>query len=233
MVVAILILTSPALAFGADKYPVKMTAVFTKGKSEILHKSDEMYHNGDYDCTRGDVNNAPECHTILEWAQMDALAGTPDTVVFTLADGSQVGVHGPTMRKINGFVECHPGTSIIFCDLFFEFLERQQVSMTKTSKYGQIEFISAEEHAAAIEARHRELFGDGNTMTLYVRYKLKGKPKDGFQRIELDKSSCVTDEHGTNQCAGVLEILNPRGSGYMIGDRVAPSITSQDASASH
>jgi len=207
-------------AFAGDKYPLTMTAVFTKGKSVLLHKPDEMYHSGDYDCTRGDEHNAPECHTTLEWAEMDSLAGAPDTLVFTLSDGSQVGVHSPTIHKIKGFIECNAGTPIIFCDLFFEFLERQQVKSSRTSKYGQTEFISAEEHAAATEARNHQLFGDGNTMTLSFRYKLKGKPKDDFQRIEIDKSSCVTNEDGVNHCAGVLDILNPRGNGYVIGDKI-------------
>ncbi len=196
-----------------------MTAVFTKGKIAPLHKPDEMYHAGDYDCTRGDENNAPECHTLTEWAQLDAIGGTPDTVVFTLADGSQVGVQSISIHKIPGFVACGAGTPVIFCNLYFEFLNRQQVSPERRSKYGQTESLSSEEYGAAVRAREKELFGNGNTMTLVFRYKLKGKAKEGFQRIEIDKSSCV-QEDGVNYCAPVLDVLNAQGNGYLVGDKV-------------
>src|SRR5438067_4707866 len=150
-----------------------MTAVFTEGKSVLLHNSGEMYHVGDYDCAPGDEHNAPECHTILEWAEMDSLAGIPDTILFTLADGSQVGVSSSTIHKIPGYIECSPGASIIFCNLYFEFLGRQQIVPLRKSKYGQTEYLSGAEYTAASEARHLELFGGGNTMTLTFRYKLK------------------------------------------------------------
>ena len=202
-----------------DKYPLTMTAVFTAGKIDNLHKADEMYHSGDYDCTRGDEHNAPECHTVLEWAELDAISGTPDKVVFSLADGSQVGVHSRTIHKIPGFIECSPSTQVVFCNLYFEFLTRQNVNVTRQTQYGQSEVLSSQEFAAAADARHRQLFGNGNTMTLSFRYKLKGKPNTGFQRIELDKTSCVED-HGTNHCSGVLEVLNARGNGYIVGAKV-------------
>ena len=76
--------------FVNNDYPLTMTAVFTKGQIAPLHGADKMYHAGDYDCTRGDENNAPECHTLTEWAALDAIGGTPDTIVFTMADGSQI-----------------------------------------------------------------------------------------------------------------------------------------------
>jgi hypothetical protein len=208
------------LAFAGDKYPLTMKAVFTKGK---ISKPDrgEMYHSGDYDCTQGDEHNAPDCRTITEWAELDSIGGEPDTIVFTMADGSQVGVQSTTIHKIPGYIECSPASSIIFCSLYFEFLERQQVSLTKTSPYGQTEFLSAEEHAAAQDARNRELFADGNTMTLTFRYKLKGRPQDGFQRIEIDKTSCVVRDLVNHCDAGLTHLLNARGDGYVLQGKLA------------
>jgi hypothetical protein len=43
------------------------------------------YHSGDYDCTDGDEHNGPVCHTPLEWAELDSIAGTPERV-----DGLQI-----------------------------------------------------------------------------------------------------------------------------------------------
>jgi hypothetical protein len=58
-------------------------------------------------------------------------------------------------------------------------------------------------------------------MTLTFRYKLKGKPENGFQRIELDKKSCVTGDAGTNYCdKGIISMMNRRGDGYIVGDTV-------------
>jgi len=114
--------------------------------------------------------------------------------------------------------------------LYFEFLTRQQVNVTRQTQYGQSEALSSQEVAAAEAARHRQLFGNGNTMTLAFRYKLKGKPNAGFQRIELDKTSCVED-HGTNHCSGVLEVLNARGNGYVVGAKVEAQQTSSVSDA--
>ena len=216
--------------FAFADYPLTMTAVYTRGQSAVLHDPKEMFHSGDYDCTRGDANNAPECHTLLEWAEMEAIAGTPDTVVFTLADGSQVGVQTHTMNKIPGFLECAPYSEIIFCSLYFEFLTRQQqVPRERVNKYGQTESLSTQEMIAAEEARRKELFGDGNTMTLTFRYRLKGGPKDHFQKIEIDRSSC-TEEHGVNHCSSIPEALNARANGYFVGDKVdAPQLARKPA----
>jgi hypothetical protein len=181
-----LLAISPSFA-GGD-YPLTMTAVFTKGQMSNSHDTSKMYHAGDYDCTRGDENNAPECHTLLEWANLDAIGGTPDTVVFTLADGSQVGVQTVTIHKVPGFAECRPSSSYIFCSLYYELLSHHQV-------------------------------GEGKTATVNFRYKLHGGPKNGVQRIEVDKSSCVT-EQGTNFCTPALEVLNPRGNSYVVGVKV-------------
>jgi hypothetical protein len=217
--IALMLLIASSV-FAEDKYPLTMAGVFTEGKIDSLRKPDEMYHSGDYDCTRGDEHNAPECHTTLEWAQLDAIGGTPNKIVFTLADGSQVGVQSPTIHKLPGFIECRPETDVIFCYLYFEFLKRQDVRLTRRTQYGQTEVLSSEQYAAAQAAKHHQLFGNGNTMTLTFRYKLKGKPKAGFQGIELDKTSCVEDQ-GTNSCRSVLDVLNPRGNGYVVGAKVA------------
>lgn len=208
-------------AFAGDNYPLTMTGVFTKGRLLRSSLHETTYTSGDYECTSGDEHNAPTCHTIAEWAQLDSIGGIPDTIVFTMADGSKVGVHSLTVHKIPGYIECTPSVSHIFCNLYFEFLGRQQISMLRQTKYGQTESMSSEEYAAAEEARHRELFGAGNTMTLTFRYKLKGKPENGFQRIELDKKSCVTGDAGTNYCdKGIISIMNRRGDGYIVGDTV-------------
>jgi hypothetical protein len=217
--VLLFVLALPAFA-GGNKYPLTMTAVFTKGESVLLRDSSKIYHVGDYECTPGDEHNAPDCRTIEEWAKVDSMAGIPDTLLFTLADGSQVGVSALSIHEAPEYTQCSPGVEFIFCNLYYEFLGRQQVNTVRTSKYGQTESMSSEEYTAASEAKHRELFGDGNTMTLMFRYKLKGKPKDRFQRIELDKASCVTDGD-VNECdMGIIPIMNSRGDGYFVGDTV-------------
>ena len=71
---------------------------------------------------RGDVNNAPDCRTLVEWATLDTLAGTPDTVAFTMADGTMVKVQSLTVKKLPGYIVCSPGSEIVFCDLYFKLL---------------------------------------------------------------------------------------------------------------
>jgi hypothetical protein len=209
----------PQGAPAGDEYSLTMTGVFTKGKGAALEEPN-MYQVGEYECTHGSENSAPECHTVSEWAQMDMIAGLPERVVFTMADGSQVGVQGESMHRIPGFISCGAGEFIVFCHLYFEFLERQQVDMVTKTKYGQTEFMSTQEHTAALEAKQRELFGAGNTMTLTFRYRLKGVPEGGFQQIEIDKESCVTGEYGINHCHSIPEALNSRGNSYAVGDHV-------------
>lgn len=221
-------LSAVALTSAGDKYPLTMTAVFTKGHSVNLSK-DATFQSGDYRCTKGDENHAPECHTLEEWAGMDSIAGEPDTVVFTLADGSQVGVQSRTVKKIPGFIVCDAGSDVIFCDLYFDFLTRQQINPTKKTPYGQTEYMSGDEMQVAQEARNRALFGNGKTMSLTYRYKTKGKPQDGFQRIEVDKGSCFTDENNINHCASqsVTHLLNPKGDGYVLNSKVDASLAAQ------
>ena len=205
-----------------------MTAVFTKGHSVNFSK-DATFQSGDYYCTKGDENHAPECHTLQDWASRDAIGGEPSTVVFTLADGSQVGVQSETVKKIPGFIVCGVGTPVIFCNLYVDFLTRQQVNPSKKTQYGQTEYMTGDELQAAQEARTHELFGNGSTMTLTYRYKLKGKPQDGFQRIEVDKATCVTDEHNVNLCTtqDVTHLLNPRGDGYVLNSKIDASVAAK------
>ncbi len=211
----LLALTGSALA--GSKYPLTMTAVFTEGK--IANPTRTTYHSGDYDCTEGDEHNAPVCRTLLEWAELDSMGGTPTTVEFTLEDGAKVGVQSQTLTKVPGYIECGPGTSVIFCALYFDLLGRTMVEMRKPARYGQSEYMSADEYQAATRARRAELFGDKKSMTVRFRYRLKGKPeKDDFQRIEVDPSSCTTDSHGTNSCRAGNDshLFNARGDGYYV-----------------
>ncbi len=201
---ALLTLALAGSAFAGEKYPLTMTAIFAKGK--ITHVTRTTYHSGDYDCTDGDEHNAPVCHTSLEWAQLDAIGGTPDTVQFTLADGVTVGVQSTTVTKIPGYVGCRVGTPVIFCDLYFKLLGMTQAPMQKPGKFGQVEWMSTEEAMAAQDALTKKLFGTGNQMKVTMPYKLKGKPdKSGFQRIEVE---------GLDK--GITHILNPLGDGYYV-----------------
>jgi hypothetical protein len=196
--------------FAADRYPLTMTAVFTEGK--ITNPTRTTYRSGDYDCTSGDEHNAPVCHTTLEWAEMDGIGGSPNTVVFTLEDGSTVNVQSMTLTKIPDYIECAPSANVIFCSLYFELLGRTQISPLKPSQYGQTVQMSPKEYDSATEARHLQLFGNTNRMTASFQYRLRGRPaKDGFQRIEIDPHSCIKPIFCN---AGFARMLNPRGDGY-------------------
>jgi hypothetical protein len=202
----IFILTAMALqVFAADKYPLTMTAVFTEGKAR--ESSRTAYHSGDYDCTTGDEHYAPVCHTPLEWAELESVGGTPNTVAFTLEDGARVGVQSDTVINIHDYVKCMPTSNVVFCTLYFEMLAATQVSIEKAAKYGQTVVLSSEEYTAAIAAKHRELFGDRNVMTVHFRYRLKGKAeKDRFQRIEVDPHICPSCK--------LVHLMNSHGDGY-------------------
>lgn len=112
-------------AIAGDKYPLTMTAVLTPGTITNGY-GHATYHSGNYDCTKGDEHNAPICHTPEEWAELDRIGGTPDTVLFTLADGSKVGVQSVTVNKRSGYIECIPTAQVIFCNLYFELLARKE-----------------------------------------------------------------------------------------------------------
>jgi len=205
MMVALVPLLS---AFAGDKYPLTMTAVFTEGKSQDSSvRRTFQSGDGDYFCTSGDEHGGPVCRMALEWSRLDSSGGTPDVVVFTLEDGSRVGVQTQTATKIANFIECSPATSVIFCSLYFEMAEATIVKLEKPAKYGQTVLLSPEEYTAAVKAKHRQLFGDQNVMTVHFRYKLKGKlEKDGFQRIEIEPATCPTCK--------IVHSFNSRGDGY-------------------
>lgn len=207
--IAVMLLAISAIlsqeTLGGEKYPLVMTAVYTEGHNipNTLPKHD--YTSGDYQCTKGDENHAPECHTILEWAELDRIAGTPATVLFTMADGVEIGVQESSVHKVYE-TTCSPGVSIIFCDLYYKLLQATQVNSLKQGQFGQIVPMTPEEYQAADAAQHKKLFGSGSQMTVTIHYKLKGKPdKNGFQRIEVD---------GVD--TGTLHVLNPLGDGYYV-----------------
>lgn len=186
-------------AFAGDKYPLTMTAVFTKGT--VTNPARTTYHSGDYDCTAGDEHHSPDCRTSLEWAQLDRIGGVPDIVVFTLSGGSRIGVHSLTVNKIPDYIECSPYgvADVIFCALYRE--------MQRATLVGG--------NLAAIDARQRELFGGKNEMTVAFHYRLKGKvEKDGFQRIEVDPHACSS--------CNLVHLLNPHGDGYYMAIKHPP-----------
>ena len=199
-------------AFGKDKrkYPLTMTAEFSEGKSGA--RTPTPYHSGDYDCTAGDEHNAPTCHTASEWMELALIGGTPDTVIFTMEDGAQVGVQSiaamqsQTMNKLPDHLTCPGRNATIFCNLYDE-LKRMVPPPEKSGPFGQEP--SQEEFMVAYQARHRELFGDKNLMTVRFSYRLKGKVEsDGFQHVEVDPKVCQF-------CSLVIwKFGNARGDGY-------------------
>jgi hypothetical protein len=188
-------------ATGADKFPLTMNAVFTKGHTGDASK-DATYSSDDYRCTKGDENHAPECQTVTEWAMLDSVAGTPDTVVFTMADGTVVKVQPRTVKKLPGYIVCDPGTGlnlpgyqvgVYYCDVYFALLEK----VNATSPVSRTEIVSGSkqevqmspaEMMAATEANTKKLFGNGNSFTVAIPYRLKGKPDKhtGMQAVEVD-----------------------------------------------
>lgn len=202
LVLAVVLLES--LAFAGDKYPLTMTAIYTEGG--ITQSTKTTFHDGDYDCIDGDEHNAPICHTASEWARLDAISGTPSTVLFTMADGSQAGVQSVTVAKVPGFIECNIGTHILFCDVYFALLETTLPDYQKKGQLGQTAWMSVEEMKTAASALHQKLFGNGHQMQATFHYKLKGKAtKEGFQRIEVEGVK-----------SDLTHLFNPLGDGYMV-----------------
>lgn len=205
LIVIVAIATQSQEALAGEKYPLTMTAVYTEGHDlpDQLPKHD--YTSGDYECTAGDETHAPECHTILEWAELDSAAGIPTTVLFTMADGVQVGVQQRSVKKVYD-TTCDPGVSIIFCDIYFKLLGMTEISPLRQGQFGQSVEMTAEEYKGAQDALRQKLFGNGNQMQVTLHYKLKGKPdKSGFQRIEVEGID-----------SGASHILNPLGDGYYV-----------------
>lgn len=200
-----LLIIATSTAFAGEKYPLTMTAIYTEGhnRPDTMPKHD--YTSGDYECTAGDDTHAPDCRTSLEWAELDRIGGTPTTVLFTMADGVQVGVQETSVDKVYD-TTCGVGTPIIFCDIYFKLLGITQASMQKQGPFGQVVWMTAEESMAAQDTLNKKLFGNGNQMQVTIHYRLKGKPdKNGFQRIEVE---------GVDK--GITHILNPLGDGYYV-----------------
>ena len=191
-------------AFAGEKYPLTMTAIYTPGHNRPELQEKTTYHSGDYDCTEGDEHNAPDCHTAMEWAQLHRIGGTPDTVLFTMTDGVQIGVQSVSVNKVYE-ITCSPGVSNIFCDVYYKLLESTQVNpAAMVDRFGQP--LSAGAYLAKVDALKKERFGNGDTMTVSIPYKLTGKPdKNGFQRIEVK---------GVDK--GITHLLNPLGDGYYV-----------------
>jgi hypothetical protein len=200
-----LLVIAASTAFAGDKYPLTMTAVYTEGhnRPDTMPKHD--YTSGDYECTEGDDTHTPDCRTSSEWAELERIGGTPDTVLFTMADGAQVGVQSASVEKVYD-TTCGVGTPIIFCDLYFKMLGMTLASSQQQGQFGQVIWMKAEEAQAAQSALHKKLFGNGNQMQVTMHYRLKGKPdKNGFQRIEVEGAD-----------KGITHILNPLGDGYCV-----------------
>jgi hypothetical protein len=189
----------------AEKYSLTMTAVYIKGHNLPNKVPKHDYVSGDYECTKGDETHAPDCRTTLEWAELDRIGGIPDTVLFTMADGVQVGVQETSVKKVYD-TTCGPGTSIIFCEIYYKMLEMTQINTLKQGKFGQVDSMTTEEYVAAQEALNQKLFGNGDQMQVIFHYRLKGKPdRSGFQRIDVEGLD-----------SGVTHILNPLGDGYYV-----------------
>jgi hypothetical protein len=103
-----LILTALVLCAAASaqshKYPLSMTAVYTEAHS--ISRTQTTYRDGEYSCTPGDEHNAPVCKTDAEWATQDAMTGVPATALFTLDDGSHIGVQDDVYHREKGFLRC-------------------------------------------------------------------------------------------------------------------------------
>ncbi len=185
------LLMLPLVAFGGEKYPLSMTAVYTRGHidKDKAGSKEATFHSGDYDCTAGDANNSPDCKTTLEWAELDTIAGTPTTVVFTMADGTVVRVQSLTVKKLPGYIVCTEANSafsssenyVVYCNLYFKLLgvtlEGLKSSRTETvNGYKQEVALSSDEMTKASQDYDKKLFGTGDSFMATIRYKLKGKP---------------------------------------------------------
>src|SRR5208337_4337560 len=116
-------------AFAGEKYPLTMTAIYTKGHNRPYEQQEKHdYTSGDYECTKGDEHNAPDCRTSVEWAELERIGGTPDMVLFTMADGVQIGVQSVSVNKVYE-ITCSPGVSIIFCDVYYKLMEMTQANV--------------------------------------------------------------------------------------------------------
>jgi hypothetical protein len=123
-----------------------------------ISRTTTTYRDGEYRCTAGDEHNAPICKTDAEWFEQDEMTGTPETALFTLTDGSHVAVQSNVYHHNEGFLVCKDDVSeSIFCHLLSELHY-----MTSSGK-----------------------LKSGGTVTFH--YKMKGKPKNGHQFIEVQE----------------------------------------------
>lgn len=200
----ILALMLPLVAFGGEKYPLTMTAVFTRGHIDKDHRPSRYatFHSGEFDCTDGDEHRAPVCDTPIHWAEMDRMSGTPDTVVFTMEDGAVFRVQSSTEHQLPGYLVCTDDRTIgdittnpsyvVYCALYFKLLMLTQsgLKLTRTevvNGYQQEVSLSPEEMTKADQDWDKKVFGDGDIFRATVRYKLMGKPnkRTGGQAIEV------------------------------------------------
>jgi hypothetical protein len=116
----------------------------------------------------------------VEWATLDTLAGTPDTVAFTMADGTMVKVQSLTVKKLPGYIVCSSGSEIVFCDLYFKLLGvtiAQPMTRTETvNGYKQEVALSSDEMTKASQDYDKKLFETGDSFKATIPYRLKGKP---------------------------------------------------------
>ncbi len=156
LLLAALVALCTAASAQSGKYPLTMTAVYTGGHP--VSRTETTYRDGEYRCTAGDEHNAPICKTDAEWAEQDEMTGIPDTALFTLADGSHIGVQDNVYHHNEGFLKCEGGLSeSIFCHLLSE--------MRCMANSGKLK--------------------SGGTATFH--YKMKGKPKNGYQFVEVEE----------------------------------------------
>jgi hypothetical protein len=156
LLLAALVALCTAASAQSGKYPLIMTAVYTAGHP--VSRTETTYRDGEYRCTAGDEHNAPICKTDAEWYEQDQMTGIPDTAIFTLADGSHIGVQDNVYHLNEGFLRCKEDVyESIFCRLLSE--------MHFMANSGKLK--------------------SGSTATFH--YKMKGKPKNGYQFVEVEE----------------------------------------------
>lgn len=136
-------------------------------------------------------------------------------------------VQSRTVKKLPGYIVCDPGTGlnlpgyqvgVFYCDVYFALLEKvnatRPISRTETvSGYKQEAQMSPDEMMAAAEANKKNLFGNGNSFTASLPYRLKGKPDKhiGMQAVEIDAAlgSGLPNITGTYLPAPTSPVMQP------------------------
>lgn len=166
--IAVLVLCFAASA-QSGKYPLTMTAIYTEAHS--ISRTETTYRDGEYRCTSGDEHNAPICKTDAEWYTQDAKTGLPATAMFTLADGSHIGVQDDTYRREEGFMRC---TALSQDGVEFKGYGRSVGDSIFCQLLSRMTYMT---HSGGLKS--------GSTATFH--YKLKGKPKNGYQLVEVEE----------------------------------------------